>query len=488
MSKPSNDHRFNFTKDRIEGVALPLKGQRITRYDESVPKLAIRVTSTGTRTFYVIKRTLTEGVVFHKLGIYPEMTIEQARKLAAVALAEFARGDNPAKTRRIRRDEMTVEDLHKEYLAEVTAKRKRPDMIEGVWKRYLRHWGNRKLSALTHQEIARWHRTMPAKIQEARAELRKQIEAGEPMKRGINGREVSGTRTANMALKQLRTMFAFAANKRIYNDDPTRGIELFKEKSRDRFLGAGELPRFFASLAEEDNDIMRHAFLLAILTGARRSNILEMRWSEIDLDAGLWRIPDTKNGTPQTVTLTTEAIETLRSRKEKAENKAVFVFPGNGTTGHAVEPKGAWRRIFDRDELAELAKRINASGAAFSWPIENIKLATHKGRNLETLAQALERARRTADELNIDRAGARLDDLRIHDLRRTLGSWQAKTGASLVIIGKSLNHKSHQSTAVYARLDLDPVRDSMQTATSALLAAAQAGNSAEVIPLRPKAA
>jgi hypothetical protein len=50
-----------------------------------------------------------------------------------------------------------------------------------------------------------------------------------------------------------------------------------------------------------------------------------------------------------------------------------------------------------------------------------------------------------------------------------LGSWQAKTGASLLIIGKSLNHKSTQSTAIYARLDLEPARDSINLATAAML-------------------
>lgn len=62
-----------------------------------------------------------------------------------------------------------------------------------------------------------------------------------------------------------------------------------------------------------------------------------------------------------------------------------------------------------------------------------------------------------------------MEDLRIHDLRRTLGSWQAKTGASLAIIGKSLNHKNQATTAIYARLDLDPVRASVEKATSAML-------------------
>ncbi len=74
--------------------------------------------------------------------------------------------------------------------------------------------------------------------------------------------------------------------------------------------------------------------------------------------------------------------------------------------------------------------------------------------------------------------------MRIHDLRRTLGSWQAKTGASMAIIGKSLNHKSQSTTAIYARLDLDPVRRSVNTSTSAMMAAAGVKQAAEVLPIK----
>jgi len=83
-------------------------------------------------------------------------------------------------------------------------------------------------------------------------------------------------------------------------------------------------------------------------------------------------------------------------------------------------------------------------------------------------------------------ASASIDDLRIHDLRRTLGSWQAKTGASLVIIGKSLNHRNQNTTAIYARLDLDPVRDSVNTATSAIMAAAGLKPGADVVKIGRK--
>ena len=149
-------------------------------------------------------------------------------------------------------------------------------------------------------------------------------------------------------------------------------------------------------------------------------------------------------------------MEILAERKRKATSK--FVFAGDSKSGHMEEPKGAWRRILDRDELNQLIKRIELAGAAFDRPAA------------EPLALSLKRAQSQAGDLGLNTDGARLLDLRIHDLRRTLGSWQAAAGASLVIIGKSLNQKSVSSTAIYARLNLDPVRESVNRATGNMVA------------------
>lgn len=59
---------------------------------------------------------------------------------------------------------------------------------------------------------------------------------------------------------------------------------------------------------------------------------------------------------------------------------------------------------------------------------------------------------------------ANLEDIRLHDLRRTLGSYQAIDGSGLLIIGKSLGHKSTKATEVYSKLHIDPVRKSIQNA------------------------
>jgi integrase len=156
---------------------------------------------------------------------------------------------------------------------------------------------------------------------------------------------------------------------------------------------------------------MRDFFLMSLMTGARRSNVQEMAWDDVNFERAEWRVKQTKT-TPQTIPLTQDAMRILKTRKP---SKPVgFVFPGRGTTGHLVEPKGAWKRILKRAEIA---------------------------------------------------------DLKIHDLRRTLGSWQAATGANLSVIGKTLHHKSVSTTAIYARLSLDPVRSAMETAGAAMLAA-----------------
>jgi integrase len=219
--------------------------------------------------------------------------------------------------------------------------------------------------------------------------------------------------TANRVIAMASSLFGYATEHKLFRGiNPAHGIKKFPETKRDRFLQSDELPSFFRALAEETNDTLRDYFLISLLTGARRSNVQEMQWKQIHFDRAEWRIPTTKNGDPQTVTLTPEVIEILNERRNC---DPLWVFPGTGITGHLVEPKKAWKRVLDR---------------------------------------------------------AGLEDLRIHDLRRTLGSWQAKTGASLVIVGKSLNHKSPSTTAIYARLDLDPIRASVERATGAMLTAA----------------
>ena len=377
------------TKSLLSRLASPGVGKRQVIYDTETPKLAVRMTHTGVRAFYVVKRK-GGTMVWLKLGTFPDMTCEQARNEAGKALGEFANGANPAAVKRAVKVELTFGEAFDDFL---DRKRKRDGSpISDKTKRdyrdllrlYLDVIRSKKLSAIERSEIKAIH-----------AKTTKKSAA-----------------QADRVVAVVSAVYTFMlANELFSGQNPATLIQKNPAPSRDRFLQAHELTPFFKALSESTNEVMRDLFLIALLTGARRSNVSAMRWADIDLLTGVWRIAKTKNGTPQTVTLSPEAVTVLARRKASG----VFVFPGSGKTKHIVEPKNAW------------AKLLKQAG---------------------------------------------IEDLRIHDLRRTLGSWQARTGASLPIIGKSLNHKTHQATAIYARLDLDPVRQSVNTATAAMMEAA----------------
>jgi integrase len=398
--------KFKFTKTTLQNIPIPDQGKRVTWYDTEIPKLALRVTASGSKTFYVIKRAGRE-IVWLKLGTFPDTTVEQARNAAITALSAFANNENPAEVRRASKQEPTLAELFKEYGERHGIKNRSWGTDQSLFKNHLQSLGATKISDIRREGLSRILSNME--------------------KAGLAGATLNNVRAL------VSSIFSRAIEWGYASANPVVGLKTRAKVKRDRFLQADELPRFFQSLAAEQNETLRDYILLALLTGARRANLLAMQWCEVNLADSVWRIPMTKNGTPQNVTLSPEAVAILQTRKSMAEDEAIFVFPGTGVSGHIEEPKKAVIRVMER------------AGIPY-------------GRNT-------------------------LNGVTLHDLRRTLGSWQAKTGASLAIIGKSLNHQSQQTTAIYARLDLDPVRQSVNTATNAMLEAGGMKPSVEIVSI-----
>jgi integrase len=400
--------RINFTKAAINALPTPKSGKRTTYLDTKTAGLQLRITSNSVKTFSVYRRTKGGGPERITLGRYPDITIEQARRKATEINSDIANDLNPGEVKRGRRAELTFSALFSEYLERHSKPNKKTWAEDkSKYDTYLaKPLGNKKLSTIDRSSIA----TIHSKI----------TKAGYPV-------------TANRVKALVSSIFGWAISAGLWKTNPALGIRLNREHSRDRFIQGDELPKFFQALADEQNITMRDYFLLSLLTGARRANVLSMKWTDVNLKRREWRIKETKTGTPHTVTLSPEALDVLRSRirNVKTAERMTFVFPGNGNSGHLIEPKKGWKRILDR---------------------------------------------------------AGIDDLRIHDLRRTLGSWQAKTGASLAIIGKSQNHKNQNTTAIYARLDNDPVRESVNTATRAMMAEAGLKNSTKIVKINSKKA
>jgi integrase len=414
---------FNFTKSSIDALPLPLKGWQYHR-DTKTPGLAIGVGVTGIRTF-VLYRRINGDPERVKLGRYPGMTIEQARTRAAELNGQIAMGKNPADAIREKRGEMTLDDLFDLYLERYAIPhglKTLEDMkqnyavyfgkLDAPKKKHGRErvkpdgavdWSKRQISTITHKEVSKFHHQLGTK---------------------------TGKTIANRMVELLRAVFNRCKKLKLIDmPNPAEGLDHFKEIERDRYLNEDEIPRLFLAL-ETETEQNRDYFLLLLLTGARKSNVLSMRWKDIDFNLGHWRVPGefSKNGNPMIVPLTVAAKEILTKRKEAADAKnklaevlvkkqaivSEFVFAGTGVTGHMTSPKGAWKRITTNAEI---------------------------------------------------------QDVHPHDLRRSLGSWMVNTGASIPMVGGALGHKDSASTLIYARLATATIKGSMEVASAALMEA-----------------
>ena len=373
--------KFNFTKSDIEKLTSPEKGV-ITYFDTGFKGLKLYVTANGVKTFFVRKMVNGRDERFI-LGQYPDLSIQNARDKALLTLSDLANGRNPNEEKKANRAEQKLGDLFIEFMERYSKKEKKSWVYDQrEIPKFYSDWFKRRLSDIKKTEIQRRHEKI---------------------------RDENGLYQANRCLERIRAMYNKAIEWGWKGDNPTSGIKKFKEIKRDRFLQPNEAKDFFESLKLEENIIIRNYFYMALFTGARKTNVLEMRWEQIDMKSALWRIPDTKNGEPVVVPLISYAMELLRSMPRISE----WVFPNSKSkSGHIEDPKKAWNRILRR---------------------------------------------------------ANIENLRIHDIRRTMGSWEALTGASMLVIGKSLGHKSTSATQVYARLTNDPVRNSMEKAINTFM-------------------
>jgi integrase len=164
---------------------------------------------------------------------------------------------------------------------------------------------------------------------------------------------------------------------------------------------------------------------LLLLTGARRGEVLSMAWDQIDFEKGTWTKPSshTKQKATHHVPLSAPALQLLAEMRDGSSS--AYVFPGRDGVGHRVDLKRPWPEV--------------------------CKAAGIKG-------------------------------LRLHDLRHSFASVAAAGGASLPIIGKLLGHTQPGTTARYAHLDVDPLREVAERVGALIDGAGKAG--AEVVKLR----
>lgn len=213
-----------------------------------------------------------------------------------------------------------------------------------------------------------------------------------------------GNYIANQSIVLVRTLINYAIKEGKYkNFNPAIAVKLNKKEARARYLTHEEIKRFLSTLYQYDSLVTRDAILMLLYTGARKSNVLAMAWDDIDMDAKIWKIPQTKTDENVTIALVEPALEILRERKEYSDS--IWVFPSpTSQTGHLTEIKTAWNALMNK---------------------------------------------------------ANITNFRVHDLRHTLGTYLIANGADAFLVKRALTHKTIQSTQVYVNLGVEHLRDKL---------------------------
>jgi len=210
---------------------------------------------------------------------------------------------------------------------------------------------------------------------------------------------------ANRLVALLRMMFNMSIKWEWQTSNPASSINRFHEEERERYLSEDEMARLFDALDELTEKTSVNAIRMMFLTGSRKTEVLRMRWEEVDLDKGTWTKPSahTKQKKTHRVQLSAPAVQLLdQIRQQRLDDK--WVFPGR--------VKGL--------------------------PLGDVK---------RTFATAVKNAGIT------HQLGTRP-----YDSRHTFASVLASSGLSLYMIGKLLGHTQQTTTAKYAHLSDDPLR------------------------------
>jgi integrase len=184
-------------------------------------------------------------------------------------------------------------------------------------------------------------------------------------------------------------------------ENPAKDVSLYEEKERERFL-----QRFNEELQKEEHRDLADFLVLAMTTGARKSDILSARWRDVHQEREVWEVPFPKNGKSYNVTLLPAAASVFDRRSAIAADGETFVFPSSASaSGHLETVQDRWEAFREKTGIP---------------------------------------------------------DLRLHDLRRTVGSYLSMSGANLPQIAKALGHRSLGSVQVYARLADESVRQARE--------------------------
>jgi len=402
-----HEMRVKLTKKVVEAITpatLPLvemgeagRAPDVIVWDSEVPGFGVKVTPSGKRIYFVYYRTSSGQQRRPKVGDHGPLTVDQARQIARQWLAKSAVGEDVSQQRQTDRASGTVAELATRYLAEYALPHKKPRSVQTDRANLENHvipiLGPMRVRDVTRQDIDR----MKVAVREGKTA--RELKARPRGRRIIRG----GEGIANRVVALVSKMFGCAQEWGLRDDNPASSIRKYKEHRKDRFLDAAEVGRLLAQLdsADQTQAVSRKAtaaIRVLLYTGMRYSEVLTLRWRDVDKDKNCFRLADSKTGS-RVIPFGTQVLAALSALERRAPDMLLFEGAKEGVPLSLQRP---WHQI-------RAAADIDASAT-------------------------------------------------LHTLRHTFASWSVMGGLSLAQVGAMLGHKSTQTTLRYADHAVEALR------------------------------
>jgi len=379
---------IHFTELTIKAFPCPSEKRKTTLFDSQTRGLTYEKRSSGTATFYLRYADKRGKTRYLKLGRASDITLKQARTLADKARSKIAMGEDPVEQKRIARSVPTFSQFVEQQYIPYIRGYKRSWLIDvSLLKLHLLpRFGSLHLDAITREQIQKMHTD--------------HVASG------------AAAASANRLLTLMRYIFNLALRWDVpgLKTNPSAHVPMMQlNNQRERYLSKEETKRLYDAVCTSQNTMLRFIVPMLILTGARKREVLDARWEDLDLERRTWRIPTTKAGKARHVPLSDGALYLLSSMP-----------------------------------------RIEGC----PWAFANLET----GKPFNAIYDSWDRARTKAG----------LADVRLHDLRHSFASLLVNGGRTLYEVQRILGHSQSRTTQRYAHLNQDTLIAAANTATLAV--------------------
>ena len=334
-------------------AAVP-SGRDYVIWDSELPGFGLRVFASGKRSYVLQYRSLGRSRRY-TIGLHGVWTPESARLEAKAQLGRIARGDNPAEEKQLDHQALTVKQLCDLYRGDLEAglilgKSGRPKKATTIYTdlgRIKRHiiplLGTRRVKDITRADATKLLKDVMA------GKTRTMVKTDK-----LRGRAIvrGGPGTASRTLGLFGAILTYAINAGIIDSNPAHGIRKPKDQVRQRRLTEEEYRTLGQMLAEigHDHSYSTSADIIRLLalTGCRRSEIIGLKWDEVDFEGSCLRLAESKEGySIRPVGL--PVLEFLEERRLYADGEFVFTGLRNSPVFGAFPHQ--WDRIFKGSAL-----------------------------------------------------------------------------------------------------------------------------------------